>query len=54
MVNDWITAPTTRGAELVLTGVVRQEDPVRDTIRALSDPRNYAWVLDVRTRQEEL
>lgn len=46
--DDYLTAPTTEHADIVLATIPRESDPVSDTIRALSDPNNYTHALDFR------
>ena len=45
--DEFITIPTGR-ADLVVASIPRQSAPERDAVAALTDPTNYAHVLDVR------
>lgn len=47
--NEFLTAPTTNYAEIVLCSMPIGPDPVSGTIRVLSDPENYTHALDMRT-----
>lgn len=48
--TEFVTAPTTEYAEIVLTSIPRRGDPATDAQRALADPTNYTHVFDIDRR----
>ena len=48
MSDAWLTVPVSRYSERVLASTPIDDAPARDTYWSLTDPTNYAHVLDFK------
>lgn len=47
--TEWLKAPTTDYAEIILATIPIDDKPAEDTYHTLTDPNNYIHALDART-----